>query len=234
MNGLKYKCETQTMPKRLIYFSGHPQLQTTGSDANRIITRVYADCGTINGLLHNSTHGWLPLECASRTLSNLYNLHACRGCITNSDAEKINKLVLSASMSGPHHYLGHIDPRDYISVYIPESKTGEFGLPIYTSYSINDTSNTSNTSDVLAQQQLHQFASYPQRPKMKIRIPAENILTLPEYWWISGKDMTNPLKKRYGNLETQVGSNIKLINTQTGSPAADSLFPNPGTVGTLL
>lgn len=223
MYGLRFKCETQNTQKRLIYFSGHPQLQE--STTNRLITRVYSDCGTINGLLYDSTRGWLPLECASRTLSNLYNLHACRGCITDSDGEKINKLVLSASMSGPHHYLGHIDPRDYISVYIPKSNAGEFDLPIYTSYFISDTNNTNN---ILAQQQSQNTDGNTQRPKNKTSIPAENIFTLSEYWWISGKDMTNTLKKRYGNIGTQFGSNIKLINTQTGLAQNDSLFPNPG------
>jgi hypothetical protein len=223
---LRFKHQTQTTPKRLIYFSGHPRLA-----GNKMITRVYADYETVRGLfngLPNVLSGfscWSG-ECASRTLSNLYNLHACRGLFTTESIETDDgkqQLQLETSMSGPHHYLGHIDPRDYISVHIPEPKPGEFGLPIYTSYSISDISNASNTSDILEQQ----HASYPQRQKMKTCIPAENILTLSEYWWISGKDMTTQLKKRYGTLETQVDSNIKLIDTQTNSQT-DSLFPNPG------
>lgn len=235
----RFKHQTQTTPKRLIYFSGHPRL--TG---NKMITRVYADYETVSGLFNgfqNVFPGWSG-ECASRTLSNLYNLHACRGLITNTNtgiepSGQKPQLQLETSMSGPHHYLGHIDPRDYISVYIPEPQSGEFGLPIYTSYAI---------TDVLAQHQQHQSASHPQMPKMKTHIPAENILTLTEYRWISGKDMTNPLKNRYGTLEhhadrnsnsnrnsnrnsnSNSNSNIKMVDTQTGTPAADSLFPNPG------
>jgi hypothetical protein len=229
----RFKHQTQTTPKRLIYFSGHPRLA-----GSKMITRVYADYETVGGLfngLPNVLSGfscWSG-ECASRTLSNLYNLHACRGLITSANIATESSgtqthLQLETSMSGPHHYLGHIDPCDYISVYIPEPKPGEFGLPIYTSYSISDISNASNTSDILAQDQQHQFTSHPQLPKMKTSIPTENILTLSEYWWISGKDMTTTLKKRYGTLEPQVDNNIKLVDTQTGSPSADSLFPNPG------
>ena len=221
INGLKFKTETQNKVKRLIYFTGHPQLQETESNPeNKLITRVYGDYGTFSGLLHDSTYGWMPLECASRTLSNLYNLHTCRGCITNG------KLELSASMSGPHHYLGHIDPRDYITVHIPQSivdcipqsimNTEQYGLPIYTSYT------TSNNHNLAPQDCLDSPAHKPKK-----RIPADMIFTLPaEKWkWISGVDMTSSMKKRY-NFTTP--ENNKFINTKTGSLATDSLFPNPG------
>lgn len=225
MNGLKFKCETHTVPKRLIYLTGHPQLQDDGPGTDRLITRVYGDCGTVSGLLHDSTCGWLPLECASRTLSNLYNLHACRGCIkTTNISDNKGKLDLAASMSGPHHYLGHLDPRNYITVHIPQYNmddgiSKEYGLPIYTSYSISDNHNLAPPDFI-----------DPLIHKPKAQIPGEMIFTLPaEKWkWISGKDMTSSIRKRY-NLPTNNDDNKnKYINTATGDLAADSLFPNPG------
>jgi len=229
MLGLLFKCATQTKPRRIIYFTGHSQINDTNG-CNKMITRVYGDCGTISGLLYDSSQGWLSLECASRTLSNLYNLHTCRGCITKStgadEIEKHSVLDLSASMSGPHHYLGHIDPRDHVMVHIPQTsmdgKSYKYGLPTYTSYTINTGDN-------------HKLIqpSYLDLPthKPKSRIPGEIIYTLPvEKWkWISGKDMTSILKKRYNvSISDDKYYKDKYINTATGTLATDSLFPNPG------
>jgi hypothetical protein len=55
-----------------------------------IICKVCADYKTIGDLLY--------FECATRTLSNIYNLTDVRG-----DFEK------QTSMSGPHHYFGHLE-----------------------------------------------------------------------------------------------------------------------------
>jgi hypothetical protein len=216
MNGLKFKCETHSMLKRIVHFTGHSQLQDDGTSADTLIVRVYGDCGIVNGLLHDYTCGWLQFECSSRTLANLYNLYACRGCITTTNiSNNWGKLDLAASMSGPHHYLGHLDPHDYITVYIPYiTDIGEYGLPIYTSYSI---------SNDLKSTQIDRL----DKPKIKSRIPDEMIYTLPsEQWkWISGKDMTSIIKRRY-----QVSASYpkKNINTATGALVADSLFLNPG------
>jgi hypothetical protein len=212
MAGLKIKCETQTVPKRLIYFSGNQQLSTI-QDANKIITRVYADYQTINGMYNWATRNWFPLESATRTLSNLYNLHACRGIINDKQ-----QLKLESSMSGPHHYFGHLYPQDYITIHIPQvyklekddntSDTPEYGLPIYASYSVNDMKAINDINFKALQSTNEQ-----QMPKMKTRIPAENILTLSEYTWISGKDMTTQLKKRYGYKNKNTA---KLIAGATG------------------
>ncbi len=238
MIGLHIKSESQTIPKRLIYFAGHPALSFSDDNngvntENKIITRVCADYQTVNGLVNWATGNWFPLECASRTLSNLYNLHACRGIINND-----RQLDLESSMSGPHHYLGHIDPRDYISIHIPQiqqksfdaqsdtsndttSSQIDYGLPIYTSYSIN------GGSDVLAQQQI---TDVEHRIKLKTKIPADKIVTLNDYKWISGKDISYRNRKQYGyhkNIIDNSNTDKILINTDTGLES-DSLFPNPG------
>lgn len=231
MIGLHIKSESQTIPKRLIYFAGHPALNDSDDNngvvntGNKIITRVYADYQTVNGLVNWATGNWIPHECASRTLSNLYNLHACRGIINND-----RQLDLESSMSGPHHYLGHLDPRDYISIHIPQISHSpqnntieiEFGLPIYTSYSMN------GENDVLAQQQ--QLQVKPKTKTLQTKIPADKIITLNNYKWIPGKDISSRLRKQYKYdkiILNNTNNNKILINTNTCSES-DSLFPNPG------
>lgn len=86
--------ETSYIPKRLIYFKGHDN-----QDSSALITRVCKNYETISDILSG--------ECATRTLLNLYNLHTVRGCLQN------NILNLDSSMSGPHHYFGFIFPTNY-------------------------------------------------------------------------------------------------------------------------
>lgn len=83
---------TKTEPKRIIYFRGHVKELNSA-----MITRVCKNYETICGLMDG--------ESATRTLSNLYNLHTVRGCLDTA-----NQLLLDASMSGPHNYYGYIDP----------------------------------------------------------------------------------------------------------------------------
>ena len=149
------------------------------------------------------------------------------------------QLDLESSMSGPHHYLGHIDPRDYITVHIPQIQKSydpqlqvpndttsaqiEYGLPIYTSYSMN------GESEVLAQQQI---TDVDQRIKLKTKIPADKIVTLKDYKWIPGKEISSRLRKQYSgshkkNFFDNTNTDKILINTTTGTQS-DSLFPNPG------
>lgn len=84
--------ETSYIPKRLIYFRGHEDQSDSA-----LITRICKNYETISDILSG--------ECATRTLSNLYNLHAVRGCILPNKV-----LSLDSSMSGPHHYFGFILP----------------------------------------------------------------------------------------------------------------------------
>jgi len=88
--------------KRLIYFRGH-HLQPNSA----LITQVCQHYETMSYMLS------LDMECATRTLSNLYNLHAVRGCVTAA-----GELAAESSMSGPHHYFGYLDPYAYHTVSI--------------------------------------------------------------------------------------------------------------------
>lgn len=79
---------------RLIYFRGHPD-----EAGSALVCRVCRDYETVSRLLDG--------ECATRTLSNLYNLHTVRGAVV------AGKLRARTAMSGPHHYLGWIDPTQW-------------------------------------------------------------------------------------------------------------------------
>eukprot|EP00122_Pirum_gemmata_P009346 Pgem_evm1s8636 len=92
---------TKTETKRIIYFRGFKHEKNSV-----LITKVCNDFETFSAL---------PIgESASRTLWNLYNLHAVRGCLIE------DKLDFLSSMSGPHHYFGWISPRDY-HIITPEN-----------------------------------------------------------------------------------------------------------------
>lgn len=97
---------TFTEPKRLIYFIGHPNEKNSA-----LITQICNNYSTIFEL-YNS-------ECATRTLYNLYNLHAVRGLLDNG------KLIFNSSMSGPHHYFGYINPTKCHTIKIVNN------MPVY-------------------------------------------------------------------------------------------------------
>lgn len=100
---------TSIDPKRLIYFKGH-----TDQVNSAMITRVCKDHETVSKILTG--------EFASRTLSNLYNLHAARGIVRNG------QLDIKSSMTGPHHYFGFLDPKHCHTIDFHN------GLPIYTDH----------------------------------------------------------------------------------------------------
>jgi len=106
--------ETSYIPKRLIYFRGHEDQSDSA-----LITRICKNYETISDILSG--------ECATRTLSNLYNLHAVRGCILPNKV-----LSLDSSMSGPHHYFGFILPTNTHIIKFDKLT----GYPTY--YKIND------------------------------------------------------------------------------------------------
>ncbi len=97
---------TSNETKRLIYFIGHKN-----QPRSVLITQVCRDFETFRAFFSG--------EFASRTLSNLYNLHTVRGII------KEGVLVFETSMSGPHHYFGYLNPM--------KKHTLEFknGFPLY-------------------------------------------------------------------------------------------------------
>lgn len=102
--------KTKNQTKRLIYFTGHPE-----ENNSVMITQICNGYETISKF-------FISGECATRTLLNLYNLHAVRGLIING------QLDLDSSMSGPHHYFGYIDPFKAHSIII------KHGLPEYYVY----------------------------------------------------------------------------------------------------
>lgn len=82
--------------QRLIYFRGHPDIKNSV-----LITQVCDDYSTIPTM---------DLECATRTLLNLYNLQTVRGLVKNGELDS------NSSMSGPHNYYGFIDPLSYHTI----------------------------------------------------------------------------------------------------------------------
>ncbi len=97
---------TSKEAKRLIYFKGHKDQPNSA-----LITRVCKDYETVSKILTG--------EFASRTLSNLYNLHAARGVVRDG------QLDVRSSMSGPHHYFGFLDPTHCHTITLSD------GLPVY-------------------------------------------------------------------------------------------------------
>ena len=83
---------TSTTAKRMVYFKGQKD-----EEDGALVTVLCKDYETVFQLLKG--------ESATRTLLNLYNLHAVRGVLNDG------RLVFRSSMSGPHHYFGWIDPR---------------------------------------------------------------------------------------------------------------------------
>lgn len=106
----KTKQVTKVKPKRIIYFKGH-RLQHNSA----LITQLCRGYKTMPALYK------FEVECATRTLMNLYNLHAVRGCMNEQ-----RELVFETSMSGPHHYYGYIEPTRYHIIQFNEK-----GDPLY-------------------------------------------------------------------------------------------------------
>jgi len=98
---------TSSKVKRLIYFRGH-----TDQENSAMITQVMKNRETISSLSSD-------LECATRTLLNLYNLHAVRGNIVKG------KLDINTAMVGPLCYYGYLNPYDSHTIKI------EGGHPTY-------------------------------------------------------------------------------------------------------
>jgi len=141
--------ETSNDPKRVIYFKGIME-----DDNSIMIAKICKDYETITKLITG--------ECATRTLSNLYNLHTVRGLTNNK------KLILDASMSGPHHYYGHISPTNYHTIKIVNNQ------PIYTSYN--------NIKYI---------------ETIKMELPKEYVYKCNKYNWIKGINITNKEKNKY-------------------------------------
>lgn len=89
---------TSVDARRYVLFKGHKDQAKSA-----MVTQLARDYETFTGLLRG--------ESATRTLMNLCNLHAVRGRL-----DRDGKLVVASSMSGPHHYLGWLDPTQTLTV----------------------------------------------------------------------------------------------------------------------
>ena len=178
--------KTSHDPKRLIYFTGHPS-----HPRSAMVTQVCRDYETLTGLGH--------AECATRTLSNLYNLHVARGLLTTPH----HRMEFASSMSGPHHYLGWLDPTQRLSIrFLP----GEALPDVY---------------------ELGPAAAFPLPPFPIPPVPDHLITQVTGYTWLTGAT-TDPaiLRTFEGDHE---GLYTDLVDTRSGEAAsADSLFDTPG------
>lgn len=132
-------------------------------------------------------------ESATRTLLNLYNLHAVRGQIDSKGA-----LVFETSMSGPHHYFGWIDPKEYHIL-----QNDAHGNLYY---------RLTNKEEV-------------SRAPVKILkpVPDDFVLKLSQYTWIKGEDLDETTRATH-----KIGDELTahLLDTEAG--ASDSIFDSPG------
>lgn len=159
--------------KRLVYFIGHKDEPNSA-----LITQVCKDFETFSALLHG--------ECATRTLSNLYNLHALRGVI-NSDGS----LCFKTSMSGPHHYFGWLDPRKQYTIEF------EDGLPIFKTDHLSRATSSQET----------------QKQETQKIVPDSSIVKIIDYNWMTGSSINQKTRELYAPNHDSATS---LIDTDTG------------------
>ena len=122
--------------KRLVYFIGHKDEPNSA-----LITQVCKDFETFSALLYG--------ENSTRTLSNLYNLHAVRGAINSG-----GHLCFQTSMSGPHHYFGWLDPRKQYTIEC------EDGLPIFKTDHISRATSHQETQKVVSDSSIVKIIDY--------------------------------------------------------------------------
>jgi hypothetical protein len=177
---------TNTEPRRYARF------RSPLGNGGILVTKLAAGFETLSALLTG--------ESATRTLSNLHNLVAVRG-LTGSDGN----LALETSMSGPHHYLGWLDPTKQHVI-----TKWQNGLPIYCEF----------------QTRHRHLATESRLPE----IPSHFITAFrrDKFRWLAGPEMNTDQKKRYNMKLARNLSGYKLFNTDTGARSNDSLFSNPG------
>lgn len=140
---------TSRKTKRLLYFLGHKK-----QSKSAMITRVCKNYETVS-TVHTG-------ESATRTLANLYNLHAVRGALNDN-----GELIADTAMSGPHHYFGFLDPTKHHTIGA-DMLYREVNPPLC------------RTTPTLRPP--------PQRPP----VPAEPIMRIAGYRWRSGHNLEVP------------------------------------------
>lgn len=179
---------TATTPRRVIYFRGHRDQRS----ANALVCQLAKGYETASALLHG--------ESATRTLLNLYNLHAVRG-VLRDDA-----LVFRTSMTGPHHYFGYIDPKKAHTIESDGS-----GLLVY--------------REVPAARR----AVGTGAPTLRQIPPDASVLRVDssDYDWVPGAAVDAATRASFSIREQELAQH--LVDTSAGSAAqADSLFDSPG------
>lgn len=171
---------TANKPKRLIYFIGHPN-----QERSALICQVCKYYETFSKIFTG--------EFATRTILNLYNLHAIRGKLNAA-----GELIADTSMSGPHHYLGFIQPYNSFTIEIHHGDE----LPTYKE---------------------HLYKPIPYSPKLA---PAGKIVTIPNFNWINGLKITDDLRSKY-NMSVYTPNKLISVSSRR-IVEKDSLFDNPG------
>lgn len=198
-----------TRTRRVVYFRGH-----VDEDRSALITQLAAGYQTISALIGSSSPGSSGgSECATRTLLNLYNLHACRGLVAEqrpSAAASVagvggatrRTLDFPSCMSGPHHYFGWVDPRE---TFVIEEAPADEVVRIGTGYGL------------LRYRQVKLDADLPARPLLPV--PADKVAMLRDYDWRRGSDLDDATRTAYavaGELATH------LVDTRSGSLESSS------------
>jgi hypothetical protein len=152
--------ETETKVMRIVYFKGHKN-----QPESAMITKIYKHYETFSSLFR------LEFECSSRTILNLYNLHAVRGCLDIN-----NQLILQTSMSGPHHYFGFINASNLHTIRFDKQSN----LPIF--------------------QKHHQYNCLPQQRVQKtpfrMALPESKTIVITDYQWIKGNSQNKLQQSR--------------------------------------
>jgi hypothetical protein len=170
---------TSTRTKRIIYFQGHRE-----APRSALICQLAAGYESISALLPHvsptpgSGGGG---EGATRTLLNLYNLHAVRGLLEEEgeggggvSSPRARTLEFRTSMTGPHHYFGWIDPRAWYVIEEAPREAGGGGTGAFADVNL------------LRYRRVTVDASHPLPPRVPLR-PVPAVLTLRDYDWLAGR-----------------------------------------------
>jgi hypothetical protein len=202
---------TSTIPERLIYFRGHKKEENSA-----LVTRVCRDYETVTGLLRG--------ESATRTLLNLCNLHAVRGVVAPNGNDGSSRLIVDTSMSGPHVYMGFIEPE---AAYILAPSAAHSSSIPGCGPQLAFHCVSSDRNEVHGMSQAAAEAESRRPP-----VPGEFLTALGRTQWIRGRTITAEQRRFYFPASAVRGQDEPILVYQelvdTDSGAADSLFDNPG------
>jgi hypothetical protein len=180
---------------RVVIFQGHPLEKDS-----RLVTKLYANYETISKL-HEG-------ECSMRTVDNLHNLHIVRGQLNEK-----NQLILSTSMSGPHHYFGFLDPKkryrlqfdvtDGFPMFEPEDSTSDM---------VQSLSSASVYPSLILSQKEFEWIAHNQPSHL------DSLFSNPGTFWCSHKNLDIP------TLSLSQTLNLHLFNAELVPQSKSFLF----------